>query len=106
MLICQRELSIHRSEYFPPNELSGHLTKRVCRIIDEFHGRGWMPLEPKLLNYENTQFLIIGHKNHALEKTAEPQDGEDQKADKETPMEELEKLEQEDEIRVEHLKGK
>ena len=89
------------------------MTKRVCRIIDEFHGRGWMPLEPKLLNYENTQFLIIGHKDHALEKAAEPQDEEDQKADKEdqkadkeTPMEELEKLEHEDEIRVEHLRGK
>lgn len=64
-----------------------------------------MPLEPKLLNYENTQFLIIGHKDHALEKAAQPQNGEDQKADKETPMEELEKLEHEDEIRVEHLKG-
>lgn len=106
MLACQRELSIHRRECLLPNQLSGDLTKRVCRIIDEFHGRGWMPLEPKLLNYENTQFLIIGHKNHTLEKATEPQDGEDQKADKETPMEELEKLEHEDEIRVEHLKGK
>ena len=64
-----------------------------------------MPLEPKLLNYENTQFLIIGHKDDALEKAAKPQDGEDQKSEKETPLEEIEKLEHEDEIRVEHLKG-
>ncbi|KAK4691793.1 hypothetical protein P7C71_g5284, partial [Lecanoromycetidae sp. Uapishka_2] len=68
-------------------------------IIDEFHGRGWMPLEPKLLHYENTQFLIIGHGDGALEKAAKPQDGEDQNPDKETPLEEIEKLEHEDEIR-------
>ncbi|KAL6721231.1 hypothetical protein ACLMJK_000333 [Lecanora helva] len=74
-------------------------------ILDEFSGRGWMPLEPKLLDYENTQFLIIGHKEGALEKAAKPQDGEEQKPEKETPLEEMEKLEHEDEIRVEHLKG-
>ena len=75
------------------------------RIIDEFHGRGWMPLEPELLDYENTQFLIIGHGDDSLEKAAKPQDDEDQREEKETPMEEMEKLEHEDEIRVEHLKG-
>ena len=64
-----------------------------------------MPLEPKLLNYENTQFLIIGHHDEALEKATKPQDGEEQKPEKETPLEEMEKLEHEDEIRVEHLKG-
>lgn len=64
-----------------------------------------MPLEPKLLNYDNTQFLIIGHGDEALEKAAKPQDGEDQRPDKETPLEAIEKLEHEDEIRVEHLKG-
>lgn len=64
-----------------------------------------MPLQPKLLNYENTQFLLIGHAdNSSLEKaTEEPprgiKDGED------TPLEEMEKLEHEDELRVEHLKG-
>jgi hypothetical protein len=65
-----------------------------------------MPLEPKLLDYENTQFLIIGHKDEGLEKATKPQDGEEQTAEKETPLEEIEKLEHEDEIRVEHLKGK
>ena len=62
-----------------------------------------MPLEPKLLNYVDTQFLIIGHNDDALEKAAKPQDGEDEKA--EAPLREIEKLEHEDEIRVEHLKG-
>ena len=76
-----------------------------CRILDEFHGRGWMPLQPKLLDYENTQFLLIGHNDDALEKAAKPQNGEEEKAEKETPLEEMETLEHEDEIRVEHLKG-
>lgn len=75
-----------------------------CRIIDEFHGRGWMPLQPKLLDYDNTQFLLIGHGNDALNKATKPQDGEDREAEKETPLEEMEKLEGEDESRIEGLK--
>ena len=74
-------------------------------IQHEFGGRGWMPLRPKLLNYENTQFLLIGHKEDALEKAAQPQDEEDQNDDKETPLEEIEKLEGEDEGRVKGLDG-
>ena len=64
-----------------------------------------MPLQPKLLNYENTQFLLIGHNDEALEKAAKPEDGDEKKPEKETPLEEMETLEREDEIRVEHLKG-
>lgn len=64
-----------------------------------------MPLQPKLLDYVNTQILIIGHKDDAVEK-ATVQQSEDEKKDKDTPMEEMEKLEHEDELRVEHLKGK
>ena len=74
-------------------------------IIEEFHGRGWMPLQPKLLDYENTQFLIIGHGDDALEKAAKPQNGEEDKPEMETPLEEVEKLEHEDELRVQHLDG-
>ncbi|KAL8720112.1 MAG: hypothetical protein Q9225_002988 [Loekoesia sp. 1 TL-2023] len=73
-------------------------------ILDEFRGRGWMPLEPKLLDYENTQFLIIGHNEESLEKATVPQP-EDEKKDKEEPKEEMEKLEHEDDLRVQHLKG-
>ena len=64
-----------------------------------------MPLQPRLLDYENTQFLLIGHNDDALEKAAKAQDGEEEKPEKETPLEEMETLEHEDEIRVEHLKG-
>lgn len=63
-----------------------------------------MPLEPKLLDYENTQFLIIGHNEESLEKATVPQP-EDEKKDKEEPKEEMEKLEHEDDLRVQHLKG-
>ncbi|KAL8699815.1 MAG: hypothetical protein Q9201_005782 [Fulgogasparrea decipioides] len=72
-------------------------------ILDEFRGRGWMPLTPKLLDYENTQFLIIGHNEGALEKATVPQP-DDEKQNKEAPKEELEQLEHEDDLRVEHLK--
>ncbi|KAL8697689.1 MAG: hypothetical protein Q9224_002186, partial [Gallowayella concinna] len=73
-------------------------------IQDEFKGRGWMPLEPKLLDYDNAQFIIIGHKDDALEKATVPQP-DDEERNKEAPKEEMEKLEHEDELRVEHLKG-
>ena len=74
-------------------------------ILDEFSGRGWTPLKPEMLNYENAQFLIIGHGSDALEKAVQPQNGEDKKPEKETPLEEVEKLEHEDELRVDHLQG-
>ena len=64
-----------------------------------------MPLQPKLLDYVNTQILIIGHKDNPIEKATVPQ-GKDEESDKDTPMEEMEKLEHEDELRVEHLKGR
>lgn len=74
-------------------------------FIDEFRGRGWMPAHPKHLNYPNAQILLIGENfesSNNLEPTAK-----DQKDDtKETPEGELQKLEDEDEARVDNLKGK
>ena len=64
-----------------------------------------MPLQPKLLDYENTQFLVIGSGVEDLSKATD-QLAKDKKHDKDTPLEEMEKLEHEDEIRVKHLKGK
>ena len=75
------------------------------RILEEFRNLRWMPLQPKLLNYVNAQLLIIGHQDNPVEKATVPQ-GEDQEKDKDDPMEEMEKLEYEDELRVEHLKGR
>ena len=63
-----------------------------------------MPLKPECLNYANAQFILIGHKDNELEKAADQQpEGEDQGKDK--PIEEMEKLEDEDHNRIEHLKG-
>ena len=63
-----------------------------------------MPLQPKHLNYENTQFLLIGEGYGDFGKALELSE-EDQGNDKETPREELEKLEDEDGNRIERLKG-
>ena len=63
-----------------------------------------MPLEPKLLDYDNTQFLLIGHGDNPLDKATSAQP-DDQKEGKEEPREELEKLEHEDEMRINHLAG-
>jgi uroporphyrinogen-III synthase len=53
------------------------------------------------LDYEYCQILLIGEK---MEAGVEPTT-KDQKHDKKTPLEEIEKLEHEDELRVEHLHG-
>lgn len=74
------------------------------RILDEFRSLRWMPLQPKHLDYENAQFIVIGEGSGELDKATEPQQ-KDEKHDKDTPLEEMEKLEHEDEIRVKHLKG-
>lgn len=63
-----------------------------------------MPLQPKLLQYTNTQFLIIGHSSNEIENATELQP-KDQANEKDSSLEELENLENEDELRVEHLKG-
>jgi hypothetical protein len=72
-------------------------------IIDEFRNLRWGPLQPKLLDYKNTQFLLIGESS-GIDKALEPLP-RDEKKGLEDPKEEMEKLEGEDEIRVKHLKG-
>ncbi|KIW69171.1 hypothetical protein PV04_05064 [Phialophora macrospora] len=70
-------------------------------IVDEFRGLRWKPLEPKYLNYDHAQFLMIGGD---FEKATE-QRPKDERENNAPPEQELEKLEGEDEIRVKHLKG-
>jgi hypothetical protein len=75
-----------------------------AEFIDEFRGRGWMPPEPKHLDYANAQILLIGEdyeSSHNLE--ANPKD--EKAEEKISPEEELTKLEEEDEHRIERLKG-
>lgn len=63
------------------------------RIMDEFHGLRWGALEPKHLDYKHAEALFIGEKEI-------PKEGEHK-----ATMEEMEKLEGEDEIRIKHLNG-
>ncbi|ETS81858.1 hypothetical protein PFICI_06860 [Pestalotiopsis fici W106-1] len=72
-------------------------------VKDDFRSLRWTATSPKHLDYVNTQFLLIGESS-GLEKATEPQK-KDQEAGKEEPLEELEKLEDEDTHRMEDLKG-
>jgi hypothetical protein len=54
-----------------------------------------MPLEPELLNYQNTQFLIIGEGMGKLGRAVEEQKKDAKDDEKEKPEEEMEKLEEE-----------
>ncbi|KAI7318916.1 hypothetical protein KC315_g9901 [Hortaea werneckii] len=72
-------------------------------ILDEFGSRGWLPTKPQHLDYANACTLLIGESSALDALEAKPQDA--QSENKETPAEEIEKLEHEDEIRIEHMKG-
>lgn len=89
----------------PANANLGSDPGYSSELMNEFRSLRWAPLKPDHLNYESCQFLMIGEGEKGLEKATEAQQ-EDTKNDKMEPQEELEKLEGEDEIRVEHLKGK
>jgi hypothetical protein len=62
-----------------------------------------MPSQPHHLDYVNTQFLLVGESS-GIEKATQPQK-EDEEEGKEKPIEELERLEDEDTHRMEDLKG-
>jgi hypothetical protein len=64
-------------------------------IHKKFRDLGWMPLEPELLEYENTQFLVIGEGLGDLGKAVEEQSKDHRDDSKEKPEEELERLEEE-----------
>ncbi|KIW61275.1 hypothetical protein, variant 4 [Exophiala xenobiotica] len=72
-------------------------------LLDEFRSLRWKPLEPKYLDYQNTQFLLIGESHHH-DKAVE-QRPKDERQGNAPPEEEMEKLEGENEIRIKHLKG-
>ncbi|KAJ9646911.1 hypothetical protein H2204_000603 [Knufia peltigerae] len=72
-------------------------------LLDEFRNLRWKPLEPKFLDYVNTQFLLIGESHH-YDKATEGRPSDEREGNG-VPEEEIEKLEGEDEIRIKHLKG-
>jgi hypothetical protein len=71
-------------------------------IIDDFKGLRWAPLTPRLIDWDGATFLMIGE-DFAKATEGRPKD---EREGKDEPEKEIEKLEGEDEIRVEHLKGK
>ncbi|KAK4991408.1 hypothetical protein LTR66_003760 [Elasticomyces elasticus] len=73
-------------------------------IMEEFRGLRWMGVQPKHLDYDNAQMLLIGEGQDDLGKAVEPS-SKDQKHHKETPEDEMNLLEDEDKRRVEHLHG-
>ena len=74
-------------------------------FVEEFGGRGWMPAMPKYLDYPNAQMLLIGE-DFDSSSNLEPAPKDEKDGSKETPEEELEKLEHEDELRVKRIRGK
>jgi len=64
-----------------------------------------MPLQPKHLDYPMTQVLLIGEGQGDVSKALQADAGDEKNNEKTTAEEEMEKLEAEDEHRVEGLKG-
>lgn len=64
-------------------------------IMQKFRGLRWMPLKPEVLDYDNTQILIIGEGMGSVEKATEEQEDDAKESAKDAPVEEMEKLEEE-----------
>lgn len=77
------------------------LTPRVSQILEEFRALRWMGTLPKHL-IPNAQFLLVGESS-GIEKAMQPDEEDKERGDKDEPMEEMQKLEDEDTERMEHL---
>ncbi|KAL4926908.1 uncharacterized protein BDV17DRAFT_138139 [Aspergillus undulatus] len=73
-------------------------------IIEKFKDYRWIPAEPELLDYANAQFLMVGSAAGDLGKAATAEQG-DKRPEEEQPEEELIKMEDENEDRIEALGG-
>ncbi|KAF1985739.1 tetrapyrrole biosynthesis, uroporphyrinogen III synthase [Aulographum hederae CBS 113979] len=73
-------------------------------IMEEFRGRAWMSVRAEHMGYENAQLLLIGSGADDVAKALETTKS-DEKNGKMEPEEAMDKLEGEDEERVEHLHG-
>lgn len=94
---------------FPQRSVASHitqcpLTKLYDSILDKFRDLRWIPAEPELLDYSNAQFLMVGSAVGDLGKAATADDG-DKRPKEEQPEEEIVKMEDENEGRIESLGG-
>jgi hypothetical protein len=64
-------------------------------VQKKFRGLRWCPLEPELLNYNNTQLLLIGEGFGEMGKAVEEMSKDQKDGSKEKPEEEVQKLEDE-----------
>ena len=64
-------------------------------IQKKFRNLRWMPLEPELLDYVNTQFLVIGEGLGDFGRAVDEMSKDQKDGGKEKPVEELEQLEEE-----------
>ncbi|KAJ5124295.1 uncharacterized protein N7515_008120 [Penicillium bovifimosum] len=72
-------------------------------VLEKFGDLRWVPLQPEFMNYPNAQFLMIGEAQNELGKAASSEGGK--QPHEEEPGQELEKLEDENEHRVDALSG-
>ncbi|KAF3058415.1 hypothetical protein GL218_05186 [Daldinia childiae] len=96
-------ISTRNPQYEPPKGTAlPQAPKYPKDLQDGFRTLRWIATQPEHLDYVNTQFLLIGE-SKGIQKATEPQRG--QKDGQEDPIEELEKLEDEDTHRMESLPG-
>jgi hypothetical protein len=90
-----------------PGPASARLPKEPeypAEVMAKFHDLRWVPTEPEFLDYPSSQFLMIGAAQDNLGKAGEALPGAE-KETKERPADELDKLEGENEERVNSLAG-
>ncbi|KAJ5692495.1 hypothetical protein N7462_001918 [Penicillium macrosclerotiorum] len=73
------------------------------QVLQKFGDLRWVPLEPEFIEYPNAQFLMIGEAHDHLGKAATAEDRK--QPYEEEPGQELEKLQQENEQRIDALQG-
>ncbi|OOF96720.1 hypothetical protein ASPCADRAFT_206897 [Aspergillus carbonarius ITEM 5010] len=73
-------------------------------VREKFGDYRWVPVQPEFIDYPNAQFLMVGEATDDLGKAGTAEEG-DKQANEEQPSDELEKLEQENEERIEGLRG-
>jgi hypothetical protein len=93
------ELSSLHSEHCLRLETSVWLTPNF-RIKKEFNSRRWAPSNPKHLDVQGAQILLVGESSGIEKATEPPKDKDEGEAD---PLDELEELEEADEERMEDL---
>jgi len=102
----QMELGLHEQGSFvvsvknpetpsPGNAGLDNPAKYPEDLQKKFRGLRWMPLVPEVLGYEGTQVLLIGEAIGGLGNSVEEMSKDQRDGEKETPAEEMEKLEEE-----------